>query len=45
MTGAELEGDLRRAQSHFLKQPQLYGTKKKQKKKKVETVPLFHIYK
>lgn len=42
-TGAELEGDLRQAQSNFLKQPQLYGTKKK-KKKKVEMVPLLHIY-
>lgn len=29
MTGAELEGNLRQAQSNFLKQPQLYGTKKK----------------
>lgn len=28
MTGAELEGNLRQAQSNFLKQPQLYGTKK-----------------
>lgn len=34
MTGAELEGNLRRAQSNCLKQPKLYGTKKKEKKKK-----------
>lgn len=32
MTGAELEGNLRQAQSNFLKQPQLYGTRKKEVK-------------